>query len=253
MNNEQENSVLPDAFPNSTEASSVEASSMEDWVEVGEVMGSVGVSTDVKVRSADAEPDWLHSATRLWIFPAQGKPTKGKVPQWVTLLKAEAYEPFKLTLQIEGWNTPEIVKSWIGATLHIKKAALPPIKDPFTFRTYELVGLGVWTTKSNEAIAEVTAIISATHTGDQNFIELTMKASRKVTLIPFESHFVEAVDLTQKRLTLKGLDDFLEEENTVAESTAKKLTPYAKRKLKRQAEKAEKALADEGSLSDEAL
>jgi len=82
-----------------------------------------------------------------------------------------------------------------------------------------------------------------------------MKASKKVTLIPFESHFVEAVDLSQKRLTLKGLDSFLIEENTVAESTAKKLTPYAKRKLKRQAEKLAKAssVGEQEVSSDEGL
>jgi hypothetical protein len=76
-----------------------------------------------------------------------------------------------------------------------------------------------------------------------------------VTLIPFESHFVEAVDLSQKRLTLKGLDSFLIEENTVAESTAKKLTPYAKRKLKRQAEKLAKAssVGEQEVSSDEGL
>ncbi|MFN7311243.1 MAG: ribosome maturation factor RimM [Vampirovibrionales bacterium] len=217
----------------------------EDWVEVGEIMGSVGVTTDVKVRSTDAEPDWLRTAKRLWIRPAQGKPSKKNSPQWVTLTKTEAYEPFKLTLQIEGWNTPELIKSWIGATLHIEKAQLPKITDAFTFRTYELVGLDVWTTTSTEALADVTAIISATHAGDQNFIELTMKVSKKVTLIPFEAHFVEAVDISAKRLTLKGLDSFLAEENTVAESTAKKLTPYAKRKLKRQAEKLAKASSNE--------
>ncbi len=230
-------------------------SSAQDWVEVGEIMGAVGVTTDVKVRSTDAEPDWLLTAKRLWIRPPEGKPNKGKVPQWVTLTKTEAYEPFKLTLQIEGWNTPELIKSWIGATLHIEKAQLPKITDAFTFRTYELVGLDVWTTTSTEAVAEVTAIISATHAGDQNFIELTMKASKKVTLIPFETHFVEAVDLSQKRLTLKGLDSFLEEENTVAESTAKKLTPYAKRKLKRQAEKLAKAssVIEEEASTDEGL
>ena len=227
----------------------------EDWVEVGEIMGSVGVTTDVKVRSTDAEPDWLHTAKRLWIRPAEGKSTKKNPPQWVTLTKTDAYEPFKLTLQIEGWNTPELIKSWIGASLHIEKAQLPKITDAFTFRTYELVGLDVWTTTSTEALADVTAIISATHAGDQNFIELTMKVSKKVTLIPFESHFVEAVDLSQKRLTLKGLDSFLIEENTVAESTAKKLTPYAKRKLKRQAEKLAKAssVGEQEVSSDEGL
>jgi ribosomal 30S subunit maturation factor RimM len=230
-------------------------SSAQEWVEVGEIMGAVGVTTDVKVRSTDAEPDWLHTAKRLWIRPPEGKPSKGKVPQWVTLTTADAYEPFKLTLQIEGWNTPELIKSWIGASLHIEKAQLPQITDAFTFRTYELVGLDVWTTTSTEALADVTAIISATHAGDQNFIELTMKVSKKVTLIPFEAHFVEAVDIAQKRLTLKGLDSFLEEENTVAESTAKKLTPYAKRKLKRQAEKLAKAesLETEEASTDEGL
>jgi 16S rRNA processing protein RimM len=238
-----------------TETAQAFPSPAQEWVEVGEIMGAVGLTTDVKVRSTDAEPDWLHTAKRLWIRPAQGKPSKKNPPQWVTLTKTEAYEPFKLTLQIEGWNTPELIKSWIGASLHIEKAQLPKITDAFTFRTYELVGLDVWTTTSTEALAEVTAIISTTHAGDQNFIELTMKASKKVTLIPFESHFVEAVDLSQKRLTLKGLDSFLIEENTVAESTAKKLTPYAKRKLKRQAEKLAKAeiVGEEEASKDEGL
>jgi 16S rRNA processing protein RimM len=238
-----------------TETAQAFPSPAQEWVEVGEIMGAVGITNDVKVRSTDAEPDWLHTVKRLWIRPPEGKPNKGRVPQWVTLTKTDAYEPFKLTLQIEGWNTPEVIKSWIGATLHLEKSKLPAIKEPFTFRTYELVGLDVWTTTSTEALADVTAIISATHAGDQNFIELTMKASKKVTLIPFESHFVEAVDLASKRLTLKGLDDFLAEENTVAESTAKKLTPYAKRKLKRQAEKLAKAavLETEEVSSDESL
>jgi ribosomal 30S subunit maturation factor RimM len=238
-----------------TETAQAFPSPAQEWVEVGEIMGAVGITTDVKVRSTDAEPDWLHTVKRLWIRPAEGKPTKGKMAQWVDLRQATVYEPFKLTLKIDAWNTPEVIKSWIGATLHLEKSKLPAIKEPFTFRTYELVGLDVWTTTSTEALAQVTAIISATHAGDQNFIELTMKASNKVTLIPFDAHFVEAVDIAQKRLTLKGLDDFLAEENTVAESTAKKLTPYAKRKLKRQAEKLAKAssVGEQEVSSDEGL
>lgn len=232
MNSERNTQGEPSRFP----------SEPQNWVEVGEVVGAVGVSQAVKVRTTDAQPDWLTRTERLWILPAEGKSNRKLIPQWITLKSADVFEDFKVTLDVLEWQSPEAVNAWVAAKLYIEKAMLPPITEAFTFRTFELVGLNVSTEANPTPLAVVTAIVSATHAGDQNFIELTMLQSQKITLIPFESHFVKEVRLSEKCLLLKGLDDFLAEENALPEPTTKKLTPYAKRKLKRQAQKDASAL-----------
>ncbi len=212
------------------------------WVEVGEVVGAIGITRTAKVSSADAFPDWLDGIQRLWMAFPEGKAPKKKQVQWLHVESCTQFEAYKLTLVAKEWDSPEAVKAWRGAKLFIPKATLPVIEEEDTFRTFDLVGLSVYIESCEMPVAVVTALSSSARQGDEQvFLELTMQNSGKMALVPFEKHFVKSVDLAGKSLYLQGLDDFLKEENTVIEKASKKLTPYAKRKLKRQAEKEKKA------------
>ena len=214
----------------------------QEWVEVGEVIGSVGVTRTAKISSADALPDWLEGLQRLWMSFPEGKLPKKKQGQWLHVESCTPFEAYKLTLVAKEWQSPEAIKAWRGAKLFIPKASLPAIEAEDTFRTFDLVGLSVYIESCESPVAVVTALSSSTRQEEEQvFLELTMQASGKLVFVPFEKHFVKLVDLAGKSLYLQGLDDFLQEENTVIEKAAKKLTPYAKRKLKRQAEKEKKA------------
>jgi 16S rRNA processing protein RimM len=211
----------------------------DGWLEVGQLKGVQGLEGHIKVTTSDAVADWVNTETEVCLVPEHRALMKRYPEGWRgTFMFAETAAPFRARVKLEGHETPEEAKAWVNALVYVNVASLPEINEDDTFRTHQLMGLAVHIATHEEALGEVTAILSdkANPAGDV-FVEIRMNVSRKELLIPFQAHFVAEVDLPHNRLVLQGLDEFLISQNQPVPYKQKAMTPYMRRKLKQQAQR----------------
>jgi 16S rRNA processing protein RimM len=209
-----------------------------DWVAVGVVQGSHGLRGTLKLKTYDEHPDWVSTAVdgfMLWPdnYKLQKQHLQGLAIQPKQLKNPT---PHKVLLDVEGFDSTEAVAPWVKAVLFVPRQALPKVTEPDTYRTIELVGLTVIIEETQEAIGTVSGVLSSSTKGilgaSQDYLEISYNLSGKTGIVPFVGAFVGEVDLAQKTINLKGLTDFLTEENRPAPPKVKKPTPYQRKKLR---------------------
>jgi|GEM_PF-6491612 len=209
---------------------------MSDLIYVGEISGRHGTADEVKLKTTDAQPDWLSEGQTLTL-----KQKAGRRELALSIGKVVFQDDYFARVTFEGLSGDTAIDPWLQAELWLDRFVLPAIQEADTYRRFELLGLDVYIEYALEPCATVEALSSTTAgiSADADFLELKMSTSGKVTILPFSEQFIAEVNIAEKRLVVRGLDDFLMEENTIVEKKQKKPTPYQRRKLKRLAAKEE--------------
>lgn len=221
-----------------------------DWVAIATVQGGHGVKGDVKLKTFDAQPDWLDTLKTIKLWPANPA-LQAKHPEGVNwhVTDTHYHVHHRVVISVKEIANPEDAQLWSGSQLFLHQSELPPVDDSDTYRTIDLVGLNVIVEETQAVVGVVSGIISTAGSGkagaDYDFLEVTYEKSGKTDMVPFVQAFVGEVDLTQKTIFLHGLQSFLEEGNTPAPPKVVKLTPYQRRKQKKAALAAELALVAE--------
>lgn len=181
---------------NSTETQALPVNDGIKYKRIAKVVSAQGLKGELRIKPYNAQPDWLNSIKSAYIFnpdqPAMRK--KYDILQLTDMGKM-------LMLRLDGINTRQEAEKMIGWYMAVPEADLPELTQG-EYYADQLRGLSVFSSDCQRRLGFVKEILSATN-GD--FIEVHQEKGQTV-LVPFEPHFMDKIDLENKRMYLKGLD-----------------------------------------------
>jgi 16S rRNA processing protein RimM len=178
----------------------------DDAVEVGRVVDAWGVKGEFKVQPFSADAQALE-ACRLWfVQPPQEAAAPPGARAWPTSLRLLAVRRHGegLVARAHGIADRTTAVALRGARLFVSRAAFPRTgKDEYYW--VDLIGLDV-VNRRGEALGTVVGLID---TGPHSVLRVQPASPpAEEVLIPFVSAYVDAVEPTQRRITVDwGVED----------------------------------------------
>lgn len=178
---------------------------------IGKIVGCHGVKGEVKVRTENAEPDWVGCLTRVVVF------REGKPPVSCRVMSTRQQDHGGVLAQLEPIPDRTEAEKWVGAELSAYQSDLPePEAD--AYRVDDLIGLMVLDAQHREEIGWVRDVLSS---GGADFLELQpIREDLKPVVVPFQSSFFPEVDMSQGHVVLDKLGDLTELASTAATAQA---------------------------------
>lgn len=203
----------------------------EHWIYVGQITTSHGLRGEVQVRPDDESPDWLNTATLLWLQPPEDKPlTRLLLGKGGSALAVEACRPGptgRVLVAFKAVLRREEAEALSGCALYLQQTELPELAETDTFRMATLIGLRVLSWDEESATREaatdwgVVDGVRYANQGGMVFLDVRLAANDKVIMVPFQEAFFPEVAVAEGWLRVHRLDDFLAEEAGLASSSAK--------------------------------
>ena len=179
------------------------ASWPDDAVEVGRILGAWGVKGWVKVEPWSHDPRTLLWARQWFLVPPE--PVSGAVPRAVPALLnvTQAREHGgHVVAGAHELTDRDAAESLRGARIHLARSSFPaPAADEYYW--HDLIGLAV----VNREGAELGRVDGLLETGAHDVLRV-VGADGAERLIPFVAAYVDAVDLTGRRVRVDWALDY---------------------------------------------
>jgi len=167
-----------------------------DKLQIGQVVGYHGVKGAVKVKTENANPDWLETLETAYIPSKTG---------WDSLTIVGAFQKSPhlavLTFQ-EITSRTDAERRLAQKALFANEADLPTLEQD-EFRLDDLVGLQVLDAETQAVVGIVKGWV--TDGGHQHFLEIAVDEVSPVLTVPFNGHFFPAVDVAQQTITARQI------------------------------------------------
>jgi len=184
----------------------------EDAVEVGFVLDAWGVKGWVKVQTFAADPQAVFSSRQWFLKAAEPGGFKRPLtalapyPAVLGIVQVKVHGDGLVALP-QGLTDRSGAEALRGARIFVSRASFPAA-DPDEFYWVDLIGLSV-VNREGEALGTVSGLID---TGPHSVLRVAPDGSLPTDeaaqrLIPFVAQYVDAVSLTDRRITVDwGLD-----------------------------------------------
>jgi len=167
----------------------------ERLIPLGEIVATHGIEGWLRLRLFNPESDTLSSSQEILLEKA-GLATPQR-------LKAVKGHSSRLLILLDGVAGIDQAKQWVGATLSVAEAGLPPLA-PNEYYYYQAVGLEVF--DANGARIGVVERIWSKPGGDLYVV----KGEAKEYLIPITKEIIEKIDLAAGKIIINPPEGLLE-------------------------------------------
>lgn len=183
-----------------------------DLVELGYITGAYGIRGWVKIQPHSAQADALLSAKRWWLQAPQGPlghlQAQQALPSAMTVAAAKAHSG-TVVAQFADFTDRNAAEAYKSYTVWVSRADFPPSEEG-EYYWVDLIGAQAENLQG-ESLGEVVGLIDngAHQILRVQYTEADAKGQAKPAerLIPFVGHYVQAVNLAEKRVVLDwGLD-----------------------------------------------
>ncbi len=157
---------------------------------LGVIVGAHGIKGEVKVRSWTAADRDIGAYGTLC----------NKDGQRLFELKVVGRGKDFLRCKIKGVDDRNEAEMLVGTELYVKRAALPDLADEEYYQA-DLIGLSVCLESSGEEIGEVAGVYNF---GAGDILEIRLKDTNRLEMIPFNRQYVPQILFAQGRLTVSA-------------------------------------------------
>lgn len=167
---------------------------------VGRVTSTRGLTGEVKVRILTDFPErFLEDKFFFLSFASEpGKMIKMEVEK-------SRLQSRLAILKFIGFSSIDEAKKLRGAEIFIEEAELKPL-PPDTFYQFQIIGLDVYS-EEGEVIGKLTEILEL----PANDVYV-VQGKKEVTLVPAIKKVIKKIDLVQKKIWVKLLEEFIDED-----------------------------------------
>jgi 16S rRNA processing protein RimM len=172
-----------------------------DLVTIGKIERAFGVRGEFKVRSLSDVPGRLDQLKQVQVL----QPTGQMVDRTVTRVRRAGST---YIMGLEGVTTPEEAGMLRGGLIQVPRSPAAMLSADVYFE-YDLIGMTV----ENERGEEVGVLETILEIPD-NHLFVVRKGTEEV-LIPAAKSFVTSVDLTRRRMMVRGIEDLVEDRHAM--------------------------------------
>src|ERR1700704_6115969 len=172
-----------------------------DLVTIGKIERPFGVRGEFKVRSLSDVPGRLDQLRQVQVL----RPTGQMVDRIVTRVRRAGST---YIMGLEGVTTPEEAGMLRGGLIQVPRSPAATLSADVYFE-YDLIGMTV----ENERGEEVGVLETILEIPD-NHLFVVRKGMEEV-LIPAAKNFVTSVDLTRRRMMVRGIEDLVEDRHAM--------------------------------------
>jgi 16S rRNA processing protein RimM len=172
-----------------------------DLVTIGKIERPFGVRGEFKVRSLSDVPGRLDQLKQVQVL----RPTGQMVDRTVTRVRRAGST---YIMGLEGVTTPEEAGMLRGGLIQVPRSPAATLSADVYFE-YDLIGMTV----ENERGEEVGVLETILEIPD-NHLFVVRKGTEEV-LIPAAKSFVTSVDLTRRRMMVRGIEDLVEDRHAM--------------------------------------
>jgi 16S rRNA processing protein RimM len=172
-----------------------------DFVTIGKIERHFGVRGEFKVRSLSDVPGRLDHLKQVQVLA----PTGQTVEKTVTHVRRAG---LTYIMGLAGVTTPEEAIMLRGGLIQVPRSPASALSADVYFEC-DLIGMTV----ENERGIEV-GVLETILEIPENQVFVVRKGAEEV-LIPAAKNFVTSVDLDRRRMTVRGIDDLLEDRHAV--------------------------------------
>ncbi len=172
-----------------------------DLVTIGKIERPFGVRGEFKVRSLSDVPGRLDQLKQVQVL----RPTGQMVDRTVTRVRRAGST---YIMGLEGVTTPEEAGMLRGGLIQVPRSPAATLSADVYFE-YDLIGMTV----ENERGEDVGVLESILEIPD-NHLFVVRKGTEEV-LIPAAKSFVTSVDLTRRRMMVRGIEDLVEDRHAM--------------------------------------
>lgn len=172
-----------------------------DLVTIGKIERPFGVRGEFKVRSLSDVPGRLDQLKQVQVL----RPTGQMVDRTVTRIRRAGST---YIMGLEGVTTPEEAGMLRGGLIQVPRSPAATLSADVYFE-YDLIGMTV----ENERGEEVGVLETILEIPD-NHLFVVRKGTEEV-LIPAAKSFVTSVDLTHRRMMVRGIEDLVEDRHAM--------------------------------------
>jgi 16S rRNA processing protein RimM len=168
-----------------------------DLVTIGKIERPFGVRGEFKVRSLSDVPGRLDQLKQVQVL----RPTGQMVDRTVTRVRRAGST---YIMGLEGVTTPEEAGMLRGGLIQVPRSPAATLSADVYFE-YDLIGMTV----ENERGEEV-GVLETILEIPNNHLFVVRKGTEEI-LIPAAKSFVTSVDLTHRRMMVRGIEDLVED------------------------------------------
>jgi 16S rRNA processing protein RimM len=172
-----------------------------DFVTIGKIERHFGIRGEFKVRSLSDVPGRLDHLKQVQILA----PTGQTVERTVTHVRRAGST---YIMGLAGITTPEEAGMLRGGLIQVPRAPASALSADVYFEC-DLIGMTVENEQGNE-VGVLETILEV----PENQIFVVRKGTEEV-LIPAAKNFVTSVDLARRRMTVRGIDDLVEDRHAL--------------------------------------
>ncbi len=174
-------------------------------IQIGQIVGFHGIKGAVKIKTENADPDWLDDLETVYLQPQPN--------QWQPLTITQAFQKSPTVIvatfkEIKDRTEAEqkLNQQWVYAD----EADLPEL-DAGEFLIDELVGLTVIDEATKATIGNVKDLVSSSN--GQQFLDIELQDANHekdaILTVPFNEHFFPVVDIEAGTITGRQLSDLI--------------------------------------------
>lgn len=166
---------------------------LENWLEIGTIVGSQGLQGEVKVLPNTDFPERFQKKGTRWL---KGQ---GMVELQSIELQRGRYVPHKnlYIVKFAGIDNRNQADDLKGYQIYVPTVDRPTLA-PGEFHLLDLIGLTVYLQTTGEAIGVIKSMVWA----GNDLLEVQSNTSQKVFLIPFVEEIVPIVNIAEKRVEI---------------------------------------------------
>ncbi len=171
------------------------SSTPNDLVEVGHVMDAQGVRGQLKVRPYSNDPEALLAAKKIWLIPARSSTLPKDIPIQFKV-ESSRFHSGNIVLQLSGVSDRDQALALKGCVTSVSRADFPEL-DEDEFYWADLIGLEVKNLQG-QTLGIVEEMLD---NGAQSILAIRSEA-KKQQLVPFVSHVIQDVNLTDRTIVV---------------------------------------------------
>ncbi|UFS57099.1 ribosome maturation factor RimM [Comamonadaceae bacterium M7527] len=196
--------------PNTAPTAMMRAAVPDDGVALGRLQGAWGVKGWSKLLPYSADADVLLGAKTWYLQAPTGRYAKGfEAFEGCVRIAVDQCKPHSdaLVVHFEGIDDRDQVHALRGAEVWVSRAEFPKVASDDEFYWVDLIGCEV-VNRQGEVLGRVQEMLS---TGPQAVLCITQTPTddpKLQRLIPFVAQYIDAVSLSDQRITVDWLADY---------------------------------------------
>ena len=175
-----------------------------DAIEVGRIVGAWGLKGWFKVLNHSADPQGVFSSKRWYLLPAERGPRTFEGGALLRVREARDHAD-SIVASAHDVDDRDAAEALRGARVFVARSSFPtPAEDEFYW--VDLIGLEV-VNREGVALGTVRDLLA---TGPQTVLVIEYASGEKAAerMIPFVAAYVDAVDLTARRIMVDWQPDY---------------------------------------------